>query len=1069
MSVKGYRFVSPGIFLREIDASVLEPTRPERGPVVVGRFKQGPGNRPVVVQNYQDFVQTFGAPHPGGAASDEWRGDAHGGPTYGAYAVEGFLNAGVAPATVMRVMGTQDPSATTAGKAGWDAKNSSGTSVYHVSPGAAGGSTNISALGTNGGAYGLFIFPTGSTATGGGPADDYAAAPAANKQHPTGTLAAVFYLSEGMVELSGTLPDGAHAIGIGGTAGEAVTGSAVMLRSLSGSGTTYNAHTFGLQFRNAAGAVVKNSIVDFTLGSEYYIRRQLSTGPTRTNGTISATEDRLTYWLGESFEQNLEQVVSCVSGSEGEQLGVILGLGNANAEWQEHREGYANAKTGWFIHQDDGDASNFNVLAIQKLFRFHALDHGEWVQNNLRLSIENIQKSPSKIYRYGKFDVVLRNLAATKDGDNAVELYSECSLDPQSERYVAKLIGDKYVEWDADNLQMREYGTYDNQSKYVRIELSDTVKEGTLSPELVPFGFYGPPRFSGFSFKSGSANFHPFADTAGSAFANAFVEASGSIPSIQAMGRDVREPMGTGRDAIGPLTKGQTAADDYAYHVSARFPELKLVKTCSVGSLGGATYHTHFGVDWSRQSSVGSGGTPSESPMFQLDHSVKDVVRRMPAYYATGSADGTDSAVEDSWVFTLDDIILEEGASKDTTDGMSGVALPFPLAYYVSGSRRNTLDEGSAWSSSTHRSWTAASGAFNDSNEGLCDFGFNKMTTLFYGGHDGFDLTESEPLRNTYLDDAAGERTTNYGYNSVMRSLEILSDPEYVEYNVLAVPGLTETNLTDKMLSVCEDRADALAIIDVPGGFVPRGESNGTDSARRGSINSIVSNLKGRELDSSYGCAYYPWVQIADTRTKQRLYVPPSVIALGVFASSQAASDVWFAPAGFVRGGLGSQGMDPGAAGLKVLNVKDRIVSSDRDLLYEHSVNPIAKFPSEGIVVFGQKTLQALPSALDRINVRRLLLHVKKEISIISSQTLFQPNVKATWLSFSGRANRFLASVQARFGLTDYLVQLDETTTTDDLIDRNILYARIFLKPARAIEFIAIDFVITRSGASFTD
>ena len=344
------------------------------------------------------------------------------------------------------------------------------------------------------------------------------------------------------------------------------------------------------------------------------------------------------------------------------------------------------------------------------------------------------------------------------------------------------------------------------------------------------------------------------------------------------------------------------------------------------------------------------------------------------------------------------------------------------------------------------------------------------MTTLFHGGHDGYDLTEREPLRNTYLDDASGDRTTNYGYNSVLRSLEILADPEYVEYNILAAPGITETNLTDKMISICEDRADALAVIDVEGGFVPRTESNAAVSSRRGSINTIVSNLKARELDSSYGCAYYPWVQVVDTRTRQRVWVPPSVVGVGVLGNAQKEAEVWFAPAGFRRGGLNSAGATrPGAAGLKVLNVRDRIVSSDRDLLYQHSVNPIAKFPSEGIVVFGQKTLQAIPSALDRINVRRLLLHVKKEISIIASQTLFQNNVKATWKSFSGDANRFLESVKARFGLTDYLVQLDETTTTDDLVDRNIMYAKVYLKPARAIEFIAIDFIITRSGASFTD
>ena len=140
-----------------------------------------------------------------------------------------------------------------------------------------------------------------------------------------------------------------------------------------------------------------------------------------------------------------------------------------------------------------------------------------------------------------------------------------------------------------------------------------------------------------------------------------------------------------------------------------------------------------------------------------------------------------------------------------------------------------------------------------------------------------------------------------------------------------------------------------------------------------------------------------------------------------------------------------------------------------RDKLYENNINPIAKFPAEGIVIFGQKTLQATPSALDRVNVRRMMIHVKKGISNIASTLLFDQNVQTTWARFLGKAEPFLRDVQAQLGLTDYKIVLDETTTTPDLVDRNIMYAKIFLQPARSIEFIAIDFVIQRTGASFDD
>ena len=152
-----------------------------------------------------------------------------------------------------------------------------------------------------------------------------------------------------------------------------------------------------------------------------------------------------------------------------------------------------------------------------------------------------------------------------------------------------------------------------------------------------------------------------------------------------------------------------------------------------------------------------------------------------------------------------------------------------------------------------------------------------------------------------------------------------------------------------------------------------------------------------------------------------------------------------------------------------MVNVRERLTSKDRDTLYDANVNPIAQFPAEGIVIFGQKTLQVTPSALDRINVRRLLIFLKRQISTIAATLLFDQNVESTWNRFKGRVGPLLQGVKAGLGLEDYRLILDRTTTTPDLIDRNIMYAKIYLKPTRAIEFIAIDFVITDSGAAFED
>jgi hypothetical protein len=357
-------------------------------------------------------------------------------------------------------------------------------------------------------------------------------------------------------------------------------------------------------------------------------------------------------------------------------------------------------------------------------------------------------------------------------------------------------------------------------------------------------------------------------------------------------------------------------------------------------------------------------------------------------------------------------------------------------------------------------SWTAASGAVS----GVLNQGYDRFTVPVYGGFDGLDIKEMDPFANRNFAAAASD-TNNYEFYSVRRAIDAIADPEVVEMNLASMPGLTNEGLTTNLIRVCEERGDALAVIDLPDAFQPREES--TSLARLNTattVKTLVSALRDRGLNSSYGCTFYPWVRARDTLNGSFVWLPPSIAAIGTFSSSQRRTQVWFAPAGFNRGGL-----TEGSAGIPVVDVAHQLRRKDRDDLYAANINPIAKFPAEGIVVFGQKTLQVTPSALDRINVRRLMIFVKKRISQISARLLFDPNVRQTWKRFEAQVNPFLANVKTNFGLSDYRVILDETTTTPSMVDENILYAKIFLKPTRAIEFIAIDFNITRTGASFND
>jgi len=340
-----------------------------------------------------------------------------------------------------------------------------------------------------------------------------------------------------------------------------------------------------------------------------------------------------------------------------------------------------------------------------------------------------------------------------------------------------------------------------------------------------------------------------------------------------------------------------------------------------------------------------------------------------------------------------------------------------------------------------------------------------------FGGFNGTDIRETNAFNNYYTQ-TTPSIYNSYKYNSIRQAIDSCADPELVECNLMAMPGIGTTTkaegLTNHMLDICRRRSDVMAVMDIGGGYQPPPDrsSFGSDSdvGNRGKAANAANLLRSRKINNSYGTCYYPWIQIRDADSGVSFFAPPSIAAMGTYAYSEAKSEVWFAPAGFTRGGL-----TEGAGGLPIIGVTERLTSKNRDRLYENNINPIASFPAEGLVVFGQKTLQATRSALDRVNVRRLMIHVKKEISRISARLLFDPNTQVTWDRFTGQAGPFLESVKVRLGLEDYKVVLDKTTTTPDLIDRNVMYAKIFLKPTRAIEFIAIDFIITNTGASFED
>ena len=324
-----------------------------------------------------------------------------------------------------------------------------------------------------------------------------------------------------------------------------------------------------------------------------------------------------------------------------------------------------------------------------------------------------------------------------------------------------------------------------------------------------------------------------------------------------------------------------------------------------------------------------------------------------------------------------------------------------------------------------------------------------KFVVPFQGGFDGVDPTVLKKTggdiaaNNTQgLDCSGANKSGSLGYK---RAINAVSNPDEFDINLLVTPGIIHeyhSSVSKHAISKVEQRADAFYVMD------------GSRWGR--SVTNAVSDVNG--IDTNYAAVYYPWVKILDSVKNKPMWVPPSVVLPGVISFTDSVAHEWFAPAGLNRGGLGS-----------VLEAKTRLTHTERDDLYEGRVNPIASFPGQGVVVFGQKTLQGKPSALDRINVRRLLIRLRKFIASSSRFLVFEQNTAATRNRFLGIVNPFLESVQANSGLSAFKVVMDDSNNTPDVVDRNQLVGQIFIQPTRTAEFIVLDFVILPTGAAFPE
>ena len=330
---------------------------------------------------------------------------------------------------------------------------------------------------------------------------------------------------------------------------------------------------------------------------------------------------------------------------------------------------------------------------------------------------------------------------------------------------------------------------------------------------------------------------------------------------------------------------------------------------------------------------------------------------------------------------------------------------------------------------------------------------------MFQGGFDGVNIFDKEKANLTGTasireaqDEKAADKFTGPTVMSYRKAIDVLSDKSAAEFQLLAIPGQKSPSVTDYAITACENRFDAMLIMDIVSKDAL--DSVIEDDLIRPSVRKTIKDFSNRVLNTSFAAAYFPDVLIRRASDLAPIVVPPSVGMLGVMSRNDAIADPWFAPAGLQRG--------------RLTNSIDTQVQMNRDLLnelYDVDVNPIyvpAGRPGE-VYAFGQKTLLQDQSALDRINVRRLLIDIRRKVKKIGEQLLFEPNRESTLSRFESLVEPIMSNVKKRRGVVRYKVQIDTTTTTQNDIENNTIRGKIYLQPTKSVEFISLDFVVTNT------
>lgn len=702
---------------------------------------------------------------------------------------------------------------------------------------------------------------------------------------------------------------------------------------------------------------------------------------------------------------------------------------------------YTTPSTPSFISQPFG-------LTEYDLFRVEPRDDGSFANNKIKISIANVRASTDPKNPYGTFAVLVRSLMDDDLNPEILEQFNDCNLNPDSERYVARVIGDTRVFFNFDvedpgDRRLVRTGKYPSLSNYIRVVMSRGVEDKTIPGKSLPFGFRGVK----------TLNTNPLlTDTTSSLSALTRLGASGAVGSSQnrLLGAIVpplpyrfKVTRGEITSAIGPIgTPGPTEIADSRYYWGLKSTRNTNVLNTNVnGEFNNIVnaYTAFAGIEKLDVLVTGSQADTFNNNKFSLakvalgNSSITDLTAAVDthmkeaAYLRNGVVSPSDYRINDTYLNRLTFATLVNSASATTFNRFSEY-VKFTTPVYGGWDGLNILDKEQAYM--TDKGTSAESG----------------------GGANGSYTSPG------FATNQAGTSKNNNAVASYRVAANLMTDPFVSNVNLIVVPGQREPLVTDFVSDRAAEYQLAQYLMDIP-----YYDSNsvrvfdGTTSSSYVSINRTSDMFESRAVDNTFCAPYFPNFLVEDTsNNNRRVTLPGSLAGLSAIGFNDKVAYPWFAPAGFNRAALDF---------VKATQVK--VNQPERERMYAVRINPIVKLPGEGFVIFSQQTLERAGSALQSINVNRMVMSLKQQIIALGNSIIFDQVTPATRQRFIDLVKPVLATVQTRAGIQRFEVICDDRNNTRQDILANRINASIKIVPVRAAEFIALDFIITNSGIQF--